>query len=122
MKSAPSELDKKFLRRYVDVCTPEELKLQQSRARVTQLRNQQLLAKTVHEQLKAKTTIGLLQGNNLNLAKAKSVAIQNQSISSKQSSGIEGLFVQSTKKISTKAKPSRKVGNRSHSSASIPVS
>jgi len=33
--TTPSEVDKKFVKRYVDVCTPEELKLQQSRARVT---------------------------------------------------------------------------------------
>jgi len=35
VKTAPTDVDKKFLKRYVDVCTPEELKLQQSRARVT---------------------------------------------------------------------------------------
>jgi hypothetical protein len=72
--------------------------------------------------MKAKIALGSLQGSNLNMSKSKSVAvaIQNQSISSRQSSKIEGLFVPMTKKISTKAKSTRKQENIS--SASVPVS
>lgn len=84
---------------------------------------QQSIARSIHEQMKAKITIGSFQGSNLNMSKSKSmaVAIQNQSISSRQSSKIEGLFVPSTKKITTKAKSSRKNDNN-NSSASVPVS
>lgn len=50
-----TELDRKFLKRYAEVCTPEELKLLQMRARVTvQNKMQKAIAESLNEKFKTK--------------------------------------------------------------------